>query len=260
MSNRSTRGRTHAICRTGVPKTLSLRVLKSRAKSNDETWGFGCSKTSYLWYRPEAWRQERITMNAAKRIKRVALYFGVHGSPDHQKSATRTEAAAERHRWEMVACSRTKASRCQGRDSAPARQAIAGGRQERVRYGCCMVRRSYRAIVDRSVGTLQELHSKHVDLYLHQQGIDTTTPSGKAMFQMMGVFAEFERSMLRERVNAGLARARAEGTQLGRPAEIASDEKKVRSMKAARAAGKSVRAIASEHGVGVGTVQRLTAA
>ena len=53
-------------------------------------------------------------------------------------------------------------------------------------------------------------------LYLHQQAIDTTTPSGRAMFQMCGVFAEFERSMIVERVNAGLARAKASGVKLGR--------------------------------------------
>ena len=74
-----------------------------------------------------------------------------------------------------------------------------------------------RSLID-LVGILQEFHAKHVDLYLHQQGIDTTTPSGKAMFQMMGVFAEFERSMIHERVMAGLARARAGGKRLGRPA------------------------------------------
>ena len=56
-----------------------------------------------------------------------------------------------------------------------------------------------RSLID-LVGILQEFHAKHVDLYLHQQGIDTTTPAGKAMFQMMGVFAEFERSMIVERV------------------------------------------------------------
>ena len=114
-----------------------------------------------------------------------------------------------------------------------------------------------RSLID-LVGTLQELHAKNVDLYLHQQGIDTTTPSGKAMFQMMGVFAEFERSMLRERVNAGLARARAEGIQLGRPAKVAGDKAKVSKIRADRAAGMSVRAIAAKHGVGVGSVQRLT--
>src|ERR1700722_10276740 len=67
------------------------------------------------------------------------------------------------------------------------------------------------------VAFLSEIHALKIDLYLHQQGIDTTTPAGKAMFQMMGVFAEFERAMIQERVRAGLARARAEGTKSGRP-------------------------------------------
>ena len=66
------------------------------------------------------------------------------------------------------------------------------------------------------VGFLSELHALRIDLFLHQQGLDTTTPGGKAMFQMLGVFAEFERGMIRERVNAGLARAKARGTKLGR--------------------------------------------
>src|SRR3981189_2104976 len=63
------------------------------------------------------------------------------------------------------------------------------------------------------LGILQELRDKGRDLFLHQQGLDT---SGKAMFQMLGVFAEFERGIIRERVNAGLACARANGTKLGR--------------------------------------------
>ena len=64
---------------------------------------------------------------------------------------------------------------------------------------------------------LSELHAKNVDLYLHVQGIDTTTPSGKAMFGMVGVFAEFERSLIQERVKAGLQRAKTQGKRLGRP-------------------------------------------
>jgi DNA invertase Pin-like site-specific DNA recombinase len=66
------------------------------------------------------------------------------------------------------------------------------------------------------LGILQGLHDKGVGLFLHQQGLDTSTTAGKAMFQMLGVFAEFERGIIRERVNAGLARARAKGTKLGR--------------------------------------------
>jgi DNA invertase Pin-like site-specific DNA recombinase len=67
------------------------------------------------------------------------------------------------------------------------------------------------------VGFLSELHALKIDLFLRQQGLDTTTPAGKAMFQMLGVFAEFERAMIAERVRAGLARARSEGKRLGRP-------------------------------------------
>ena len=57
----------------------------------------------------------------------------------------------------------------------------------------------------RMVGFLSELHALGIDLFLHQQGLDTTTPAGKAMFQMLGVFAEFERAIIQERVRAGLS-------------------------------------------------------
>ena len=67
------------------------------------------------------------------------------------------------------------------------------------------------------VTTLSEIHDKKVDLYLHQQSIDTTTSGGKALFGMMGVFAEFERDIIRERVSAGIARAKEQGTRSGRP-------------------------------------------
>jgi DNA invertase Pin-like site-specific DNA recombinase len=83
---------------------------------------------------------------------------------------------------------------------------------------------------------LRELHAKSVDLFLHQQGLDTSTPSGRAMFQMMGVFAEFERAMIRERVLAGLARAKEQGINLGRRRLEDSDAAKVTAIKRALAA------------------------
>jgi DNA invertase Pin-like site-specific DNA recombinase len=67
-----------------------------------------------------------------------------------------------------------------------------------------------RSLID-VVGFLGELHAKGIDLYLHQQGVDTSTPAGRALFQMLGVFAEFERAIIRERIAAGLARARSSG-------------------------------------------------
>lgn len=75
---------------------------------------------------------------------------------------------------------------------------------------------------------LGDLQGCGADLYLHKQGVDTTTPGGKALFQMMGVFAEFEREMIRERVNAGLARAKAQGKRLGRPPISSKVERAIR--------------------------------
>ena len=197
----------------------------------------------------------------AKRIKRVALYVRV--STDHQSVKNQEielQVAAERHGWQVVSVYRDQGiSGAKGRDKRPGLDKLlqAVARKEFDLVAAWSVDRLGRSLID-LVGILQEFHAKHVDLYLHQQGIDTTTPAGKAMFQMMGVFAEFERSMIHERVMAGLARARAEGTQLGRPAKVAGNAAMVKALRAARAAGKSIRTIAREQGVGVGTVSRLT--
>ena len=77
------------------------------------------------------------------------------------------------------------------------------------------------------------------------------------MFQMLGVFAEFERAIIRERVMTGLARARAEGKQLGRRPVEQSKAKKVKQALALRSQGIGIRRIAREVGLGVGTVIRL---
>jgi len=104
------------------------------------------------------------------------------------------------------------------------------------------------------IAFLNELHSVGCDLYLHQQGVDTTTPAGKAMFQMLGVFAEFERSMIQERVKAGLIRAKANGKTLGRPS--IPDQTRKRVLRA-KEKGLSLRKIAAEAGVSVGTVYNV---
>jgi len=107
------------------------------------------------------------------------------------------------------------------------------------------------------VAFLSELHALKIDLFLRQQGLDTTTPAGKAMFQMLGVFAEFERTMIAERVRAGLARARSEGKRLGRPPIASALEKRIR--EALATPGRpGVRVIAKRFGVDPGTVQRIS--
>ena len=102
--------------------------------------------------------------------------------------------------------------------------------------------------------TIQHLEACGVDLYLDQQAIDTTTPMGKLVFQVTGAFAEFERTMIRQRIKAGLKRAVAQGVKLGRPKIDSTTERKVRKQ---LAKGVGILRVARSLGVGTGTVQRI---
>jgi DNA invertase Pin-like site-specific DNA recombinase len=120
-------------------------------------------------------------------------------------------------------------SGAKGRDKRPAFDKLCrdAARREFDMVMAWSVDRLGRSLQD-LVGFLSELHALKIDLFLRQLGLDTTTPAGKAMFQMMGVFAEFERAMIQERVRAGLARARSEGKRLGRPPIGPALEKRIR--------------------------------
>jgi DNA invertase Pin-like site-specific DNA recombinase len=108
------------------------------------------------------------------------------------------------------------------------------------------------------VGFLAELNSVGCDLYLEKQAVDTTTPAGRALFQMLGVLAEFERAILQERTHPGIARARKNGTKSGKPIGRARTNAKVEDwIRASLAAGKGIHKTALECGVGAGVVQRI---
>lgn len=196
-----------------------------------------------------------------KRQKAVALYLRVSTEEQTTRNQRRElQAAAERHGWAIVATFEDAGiSGAKGRDDRPGLDAMlkAVARREFDMVMAWSVDRLGRSLVD-LLGTLQELHGKSVDLYLHQQGLDTSTPSGRAMFQMMGVFSEYERAMIRERVLSGLERARADGKTLGRKTLEQADPKRAAKVLAMRADGVGVRRIARELGVGVGTVLRLS--
>ena len=147
-------------------------------------------------------------------------------------------------------------SGAKGRDERPAFDALCKDATRR-RFDMIMawsVDRLGRSLQD-LIAFLTEVHAAGVDLFLHQQGLDTRTPAGKAMFQMMGVFSEFERAMIRERVNAGLARAKAEGKTLGRPKVDQETTKAI--VKSLEKGDLGFHKIAALHGVGTGTVQRI---
>jgi DNA invertase Pin-like site-specific DNA recombinase len=104
---------------------------------------------------------------------------------------------------------------------------------------------------------VNELQAVGVDLYMHQQALDTTTPAGKLAFSIFGAFSEFERSLIRERVKAGLDRARRQGTKLGRPTNLNDTVRAA--IVALRAKDISIRRIASQLKVGTGTIYSVLA-
>ena len=190
-------------------------------------------------------------------MKRVGIYLRV--STDSQTTENQRlelEAVAARSNWEVVDVYEDAGiSGAKGRDKRPGFDRLlkdATARKVNM-IAAWSVDRLGRSLQD-LVGFLTELHALKCDLYLHQQALDTSTPSGRAMFQMLGVFAEFERGIIRERVNAGLARAKAKGTKLGRRPVKPAVEARIRELKAT---GMGILKIGREIGVGTSVVQRV---
>ena len=191
------------------------------------------------------------------KIKKVAIYARV--STDHQSTENQLRelrGVANRNGWVV-----TKEyidhgiSGAKGRDQRPAFDALLKDavRKEFDVIAAWSVDRLGRSLRD-LLGFLDDIHAKGIGLYLHQQGVDTTTPGGKALFQMVGVFAEFERAMIQERVKAGLARAREQGKTLGRPRVDQTIEAKILQL---RKKNIGQLKIARMLGIGTGTVQRV---
>ena len=190
---------------------------------------------------------------------RAAFYLRVSTDGQTTENQRRElEATASRAGWSIVAVFEDAGvSGSKGRDQRPAFDKLhrAITRREIDVVMAWSVDRLGRSLQD-LIGFLGELRAVGCNLYLHQQGVDTTTPAGRALFQMLGVFAEFERAIIVERVRAGIARARGEGKHLGRPRINGEIEQAIR---AALAEGKGIRKVARECGVGVSVVQRVRA-
>jgi DNA invertase Pin-like site-specific DNA recombinase len=192
---------------------------------------------------------------------RAVLYLRVStGDQTVENQRRELEATAAQRGWTITATYADEGiSGAKGRDKRPGLDAMlkdaTRGKFDVVM--CWAVDRMGRSLVD-LLGTLQELHGAGVDLFLHQQAIDTTTPAGRALFGMMGVFAEFERGMIQARVKAGMERAkaspRAGAKAIGRPKVSPEVEAEI---KARLTAGAGILKTARELGIGTGTVQRI---
>jgi DNA invertase Pin-like site-specific DNA recombinase len=192
--------------------------------------------------------------------KRVAFYLRVStGSQTVENQRMELAKVAEQRGWTVVEIySDNGVSGAKGRDKRPAfdrlcKDAIAGKLDMVAAWSVDRLGRSVLHLAQ----FVNDMQAAGVGLYLHTQGIDSSTPTGRAMLGMCGVFAELEREIIKERIHAGLNRARAKGTKLGRKRVDSRTEERI---KALRAKGMGKCKIARELGVGVSTVQRIAAA
>ena len=194
-------------------------------------------------------------------MRRVAIYARV--STDEQTTANQLKelkAWAKRAGHAVVQVYADQGiSGSNGRDKRPAFDALLKDAVRRqfdviAVWSADRLGRSMKDLLE----VLQTVRESGRGLYIHTQALDTTTPSGRAMFQMLGVFAEFEREMIVARVNAGLARARANGTKsgkaIGRPRGADYSPAKI---KAALLKGGSIREVARATGASVGTTAAI---
>jgi DNA invertase Pin-like site-specific DNA recombinase len=193
--------------------------------------------------------------------KRVALYVRVSTDGQTvQNQLGELRQVAARHEWEVVQTYADPGiSGTKGREGRPEFDKLlkAIARREVDMVAAWSVDRLGRSLRD-LVSFLSDLQAKGVDLFLLQQGLDTSTPSGRAMFQMCGVFSEFEACMIRDRVRSGVARAKRNGTKsgrpIGRPKISAAKEAAART---ALARGTGILKVARGLGLGTGTVGRI---
>jgi DNA invertase Pin-like site-specific DNA recombinase len=189
--------------------------------------------------------------------KRAALYVRVSTDAQTVENQIRElRQVGKRRGWDvMEAYSDAGISGTKGRNGRPGLDSMLKDASRR-KFDVVMawaIDRLGRSLSD-LLDTIQHLEACGVDLYLDQQAIDTTTPMGKLVFQLTGAFAEFERTMIRQRIKTGLKRAVAQGVKLGRPKIDSATERKVRNH---LAKGMGILKVARSLGIGTGTVQRI---
>jgi DNA invertase Pin-like site-specific DNA recombinase len=188
--------------------------------------------------------------------KRVALYCRVSTADKNQTVENQLRdlrAVAERQDWEIVATFLDEGiSGAKGREKRPGFDNLLKGvaRRDFDLIACFSVCRIGRSLPD-LIHFLGDIQTKNVDLYVHTQGLDTSTSSGRMMFSMLGVFAEFERAIHRERVLSGLRRTTKKSGRKPMP------DDRVEAIRRSLINGQGIRATARLHRASTTTVTTI---
>lgn len=187
-------------------------------------------------------------------MKRAAIYARVstHNGQNPEMQLNEVRAYCERRQW-AIAGEYVDAGISGSKEHRPALDSLLSDCRKR-RVDAVVVYRydRFARSVRQLVNALEEFRSLGIDFVSLHEGVDTSTPNGRLVFGIFDAIAEFERELIRDRVRSGLAAARARGRQLGRP-RVTVDRLRIAEL---RAEGRGWKAIASELGVGVGTVIR----
>lgn len=188
---------------------------------------------------------------------RLALYVRVSTKKQTvEMQLNDLQAVANRAGWTVVSIYRDEGvSGAKSKDDRPALKDLmkASTRREFDMVAIWSIDRLARSTID-LFHIMMDLHKKGIELYAHQQAIDTSTPSGRMMWQLLGVFAEFERAVIQERVKAGIENARGKGVRLGRPPISKAVEAEILEL---RSKGLGLVKIGRRLGVGTSQVQRV---
>ena len=188
--------------------------------------------------------------------KRVVIYARVSTEKQTlENQLSELREVASRNNWEIVDEYLEKVSGAKGRSQRKEfdrlmKDSVRGRFDLIMAWDVSRLGRSLKTLVE----FIDDIHEKNIDLYLHVNGIDTTTSAGRAMFSMIGILSQFEREIIRERINSGLARAKAEGKKLGRPTNF--NEGMGQSVRLLRKQGMPIKQIAKNLEIGVGTVYK----
>lgn len=198
--------------------------------------------------------------NGSSRPLKAVIYARVSTSGQTaENQLLELRHAADRMGWTVVTeLVDDGISGAKGRESRPAFDKLFQMIQRRecdvvCAWSICRLERS----IQHLVSLMTEIQSAGVDLYVHQQAINTATPAGRMVFGIFSALGEYERELIRERINAGLARARAQGKKLGRPSNV-NDAVRT-SVKLLREKGHSSHSIGKQLRIGVGTTQKILA-
>lgn len=188
---------------------------------------------------------------------KAALYLRVSTNKQSTELQRRELVeACERNGWEIVAEYADEGiSGSKGRDKRPGLDGLMKGVVRKDFDVVCVwsLDRMGRSLIH-LVNILADLDAKNVGFYSHKQSLDTTTPSGRLMFSIVGAMAEYEKSIIKERVIAGLEVAKAKGTVLGRPSKAKAKEPEIIKL---RKEGWGMTRIAKALSLGGSTVQRI---